>query len=360
MKRILLFISFCLCMQAYLMAQPVAQFNTTTQNLGAIAWRKPVNITYRVKNTGDKPLVISNVTTSCGCTTAMWSEHAIAPSGEGFVTAIFDAASIGKFYKEVSVYCNASTLPLYLSFEGEVVAPGVEKEAPRAMPYNIGMIGLNKEEITFDSIHRGTRPTMEIEVVNNSTTEYTPVLMHLPPYLKARAVPETLSRGKAGKIFLTLDTYGVPKLGITTASVYLARYSGDKVGTDNEIPVSIVLLPDFSKVDAFTKANPPQIELSATELNFEKLFLGEKKTQTVIITNKGKSKLNIREMQIFSIALSVKLPKKEIKPGESVKMKITVLANNLPRVKRTPRILMITNDPKRPQVEIKVKAALYK
>ena len=69
--------------------------------------------------------------------------------------------------------------------------------------------------------------------------------MHLPPYLSAKATPEVLGRGKNGKIVVTLDTDKLPKLGITRTSVYLSRFPGDKVGADNEIPVSIALLPDL-------------------------------------------------------------------------------------------------------------------
>lgn len=39
-------------------------------------------------------------------------------------------------------------------------------------------------------------------------------------------------------------------------------------------------------------------------------------------------------------------------------MKITVLAQNLPRVKGSPRVLMITNDPNQPMITIRVKARL--
>jgi len=78
----------------------------------------------------------------------------------------------------------------------------------------------------------------------------------------------------------------------------------------------------------------------------------------IIITNTGKSDLTIQDMQVLNIALAVRLKKRVLKPGESTKMKITVLAENLPRVKGTPRVLMLTNDPKHPKVTIRVKATV--
>ena len=49
--------------------------------------------------------------------------------------------------------------------------------------------------------------------------------------------------------------YNRQKLGLTTASVYLSRFPGDKVGEENEIPVSAILLPDFSHISQQERLN---------------------------------------------------------------------------------------------------------
>ncbi len=225
-------------------------------------------------------------------------------------------------------------------------------------PVAFGAIRLDKDEIEFNDVNKGDHPEFDILVANTSNKAYSPVLMHLPPYLSAKAVPEVLGRGKNGKIIVTLDTEKLPKFGITRTSVYLSRYPGDKVGSDNEIPVSAVLLPDFSGLTEQQKNNPPQISLSTTQLEFPPLKPNQKKSQNVIITNTGKNDLVIQDMQVFNIALAVNLKKTVLKPGESAKLKITVLGDNLSRVKGTPRVLMITNDPKKPSVTIRVKAKI--
>ena len=66
MKRIYtsLVISFiCLLVQA----QPRITFDSESKDLGYVLWRNPVTVSYKFTNTGDKPLVVSNVTVSCGC-----------------------------------------------------------------------------------------------------------------------------------------------------------------------------------------------------------------------------------------------------------------------------------------------------
>ena len=317
-----------------------------------VLWKHPATATFTVKNDGDKPLVISNVTTSCGCTVADWTKEPIAPGATGVITSVFDAKALGRFNKSVGVYCNASNRPIYLAVRGEVTAD--PKNYTVTHPYEIGAIRLNKDAIEFDDANKGDKPTVEILVANTTEDVYTPVLMHLPPYLEAVAVPERIAKRSTGKIKVTLDTDKLPKFGLTTANVYLSRFPGDKVGAENTIPVSAVLLPDFSGLTEQQRLNAPVVELSTTELTVPALSEKEKKNFTVVVKNVGKSNLEITDLQVFNSALGVQLKKRVLKPGAQTKMKITAYGKYLNKVKGTPRVLMITNDPNRPKIIVKV------
>ena len=345
---ILLWAAFCLTG----MAQAKATFDKEVHDLGVVLWKHPATATFTIKNEGDKPLVISNVTTSCGCTDAEWTKTPIAPGATGKITSTFDAKALGRFQKSVGVYCNASARPIYLTLRGEVSAD--PKNYTLTHPYEIGPIRLNKDAIEFDDANKGDKPVMELLVANTTNEVYTPVLMHLPPYLEAVAVPERIGRKATGKIKVTLDTDKIPKFGLTTATVYLARFPGDKVSDENAIPVSAVLLPDFTNMTQQQRLNPPAVELSATELSLPPLEEKAKKKLTVIVKNVGKSDLEITDLQVFNSALGVQLKKRVLKPGMQTKMKITAYGKYLKKVKGTPRVLMITNDPNCPKVIIRV------
>ena len=79
------------------------------------------------------------------------------------------------------------------------------------------------------------------------------------------------------------------------------------------------------------------------------------KKAEIVITNKGKSPLEIRSMQLFTPGIEITLAKQKLNAGESTKMKITGYAQDLSRVKSRPRILMITNDPRQQKVIIEIK-----
>ena len=333
-------------------AQAKATFDKMTHEFGVVLWKHPATATFTIKNDGNKPLVISNVTTSCGCTVADWTKEPIAPGATGVVSSTFDAKALGHFYKDIGVYCNASDRPIYLTLSGEVSAD--PKNYTLTHPYEFDAIRLDKEAIEFDDTNKGDKPTMEILVANTSSEVYTPVLMHLPPYLEAVAVPERIGKKGTGKIKVTLDTDKLPKFGLTTATVYLSRFPGDKVSEENSIPVSAVLLPDFSNMSQQQRLNPPAVELSATELAVPLLAENAKKKLTVVVKNVGKSDLEITDLQVFNPALGVQLKKRVLKPGAQTKMKITAYGKYLKKVKGTPRVLMITNDPNCPKIIVKV------
>jgi hypothetical protein len=57
---------------------------------------------------------------------------------------------------------------------------------------------------------------------------------------------------------------------------------------------------------------------------------------------------------MFTVGLQVSLNKSKLAPGEYAKLKITAMERDL-RLVRSPRVLMITNDPEQPKVVIEVK-----
>ncbi|APD07688.1 hypothetical protein UJ101_02187 [Flavobacteriaceae bacterium UJ101] len=63
--------------------------------------------TFVFTNTGAKPLVISRVQTSCGCTTPEYSKEPVLPGAEGKIVVKYDTKRTGPFQKSITVYSNA-------------------------------------------------------------------------------------------------------------------------------------------------------------------------------------------------------------------------------------------------------------
>lgn len=335
-----------------LWAQPQFSVNHEVANLGEVSFQLPRRVSFSVTNKGNQPLVIKQVTPSCGCTTVNWPRTAIAPGESGEITAMYDAAMLGVFQKELEVYTNASDEPVYLHLQGRVVAEASDYSG--TFPIDLGAVRINTNVIEFDDVNKGDSPAAEIQVVNMGRKSYKPELMHLPPYLTARYFPETLAGGRIGKIVLTLDSKRLMRMGLTQTSLYLARFMGDKVGDENEISVSAVLLPDFSKLTARQLEQAPVMALSADSIDLGSLDGKKKVSGVVTIKNEGEKPLSVRSVQVFSNALNVSLGNRTVAPGKTTKLKITVVGKYLEKSKNRPRVLLITDDPKHPKAIVTV------
>ena len=87
-------------------------------NLGTFPWQEPRTCTFTLRNTGDRPLVIHDVTTSCGCLTVDYPEEPARPGEELTLRAHYRADSRGTVLKSMQVYCNAQGSPLRLRVTG--------------------------------------------------------------------------------------------------------------------------------------------------------------------------------------------------------------------------------------------------
>lgn len=92
--------------------------DSTHQELGKIKEGEMPEISWKFKNTGDKPLVIVNASGTCGCTVAEKPEQPVAPGETGVIKAKFSSEGrVGPNNKQVAVMANAKGAnPQYLGF----------------------------------------------------------------------------------------------------------------------------------------------------------------------------------------------------------------------------------------------------
>lgn len=77
---------------------------------------------FEFTNTGKAPLVITNVSSSCGCTVPSWTKEPVAPGAKGKIEVKYDTNRVGPISKTVTVTSNAKQNPVKgLRIKGEVV-----------------------------------------------------------------------------------------------------------------------------------------------------------------------------------------------------------------------------------------------
>lgn len=148
MRRTLLTLSILMMAVLGVSAQPKLSFDTEKYDFGAIMWKQPATAKFVITNTGNKPLVIHKVETSCGCVVSSWTKKPVRPHRTAVVEATFDARMLGHFHKFVRIYSNATAKPVSLSMIGMVSSEIVDYS--RNYPIQIGSIHIDTDHIEFE------------------------------------------------------------------------------------------------------------------------------------------------------------------------------------------------------------------
>lgn len=120
---------------AFLSAQSIS-FDKTTWEYGTIKQGADGHRVFTVKNTGDKPLILSKVKASCGCTVPSWDKKPIAPGKTAKIKVGYNTSRAGSFRKLIEVFSNDpkhSRSVLYITGNvegGKKVAKKVKRLTP--------------------------------------------------------------------------------------------------------------------------------------------------------------------------------------------------------------------------------------
>ncbi|GAA4271100.1 DUF1573 domain-containing protein [Aquimarina gracilis] len=125
MKKVMmiLFIGF---MGVALNAQDAKiEFKTEVIDYGEIAKGSDGVRQFEFTNTGDAPLIISRVYSSCGCTIPKKPEKPIAPGESGVIEVKYDTKRVGPIRKTITVYSNAKEATKAIKIKGTVLDKSV-------------------------------------------------------------------------------------------------------------------------------------------------------------------------------------------------------------------------------------------
>lgn len=320
---------------------PVMNFAKTKNNFGDLKQENgPAKVVFEFTNTGGKPVIISNVTSSCGCTTPSWSKQPIPPGKKGFVEAVYDPRNRpGNFSKTVTVYSNATNSPVKLNIVGNVL----EKQNPIAesYPQQIGNLKLNNIYLNFGNIYNDKSKTLELKVYNptSSVMKITVDKRYMPAYVTVSVSPEQLGAKKTGKITVTYDASKVHDWDYKVGYLYL-NINGVRV-SNKRIQISAIIKEHFTQEQ---KLNPPKIEFDSKSFDFDTINEGQVIEHVFTFKNTGTSDLIIRKTRSSCGCTAVTSTNEAIKPGGTGTIK-AIFNSTHKRNRQIKTITIITNCP---------------
>lgn len=101
---------------------PKIEFNKQVHDYGKIERNGDGKSFFVFENTGNAPLVLNKVTSSCGCTTPKWPRNKpLQPGSKDTIVVKYNTRIIGNFHKSVTVHSNAeNNSRIRLKIKGKV------------------------------------------------------------------------------------------------------------------------------------------------------------------------------------------------------------------------------------------------
>ena len=331
--------------------KPKIEFEETAHDFGAFKEADGVQTTtFKFKNSGSVPLVLSNVRASCGCTTPKWTREPVAPNGTGEIQVSYNPKNRpGAFNKTVTVSSNAENPTVVLRITGQVEQR--EKTLAEQYPRQIGELRAKTNHISFAQINQNSVETKELELINDTDNPITVGLQQIPNHLTAKVTPETIKPHERAYLSVTYNATDANTYGFTSHRIYLSL-NGSK-DYKNSVGVSATIQEDFSNLTPEQLSNAPVAKFDEQSFDFGDMNQGDKKEHTFTLTNSGKSDLIIRNVRSSCGCTAVAPSKKVIAAGETAPIKVTFDSRGK-RGRQSKSITVITNDPKNPTTTLRI------
>lgn len=99
----------------------IIKFENSVHDYGTILQGADGVCEFKFTNSGDEPLVLSSVRSSCGCTVPSYPKDPILPGQSNFIKVSYDTKRIGAISKQITVVSNATEPTIQLSIKGNVL-----------------------------------------------------------------------------------------------------------------------------------------------------------------------------------------------------------------------------------------------
>jgi archaellum component FlaG (FlaF/FlaG flagellin family) len=315
---------------------------------------------FRVRNTGNAPLVISHVQSSCGCTEPEWTKDPIQPGRIGDVVITYAAKNRpGPFSKSLTVYTNEKKFRQRLTVKGDVVPK--QSNLKIVLSDTIGIVQIERKVFTFYTLNPNQDVTQNVWIKNYTDEDATLSIENIPPYLTVEA-PEQLKSGKVERLRITANGKQTRMRGRIIHHLEWKTVTASGKTSVKILPVIVNFIDDFSKMTPTEKQNGAAIQIPQAALDFGKVkksrrFLGiggsKKVSLQFTVSNTGKSPLTLHSVSCDNPLLHVDMDKKTLQPEESATLTVSLNPGDM-RTDFGEDIIIVSNDSKAPVREINV------
>lgn len=314
-----------------------------------------VEVEFLGLNQTDSTIVISDIRTDCGCTTAAYSKDTIYQSKIARIKINFHPDQRGgAFTKMIVVRTSQDIYGDTLYLQGFNIP--LPDDLDVAYPVTNQGIGMRLAAVNMGNVytHEPRRKLLELYNSGNDSLTISSISAALPEYLKIKLVPNSIPPNRRG--LLAIDYDGQIKNDFGLVEEELTLYFEGK-----ENPIRLKLLANiFEYFDPVLKSMEsvvPRLGITEIDIDLKNISSDQIIKKEISLTNQGQEVLEIRKVITNCACMLVELGGNRLLGGESIQLNYTFDPKGRRGIDHK-HITLFTNDPIQPVRTIVIRSMI--
>lgn len=330
----------------------VVRFDRTIWDFGDVTTGQgALNCSFKVTNISDSPAVIYNVVSSCGCTGVKWTREPLRPGASGTIDATYsNEEGPYPFDKTLTVYISGVNKPVILRLRGTAHAKKMTRED--LFPVRRGSLGFKKDNIKLGNLSQGSQRSDAVEVTNFGQAPVKVEFADVTEGMQISVSPNPIPAGQNATMtfIVTADRSRWGK------NYY---YASPVVDGRKYSPLGIWAFTreDFSGWTEEQKADGPKPMFEASSVDFGNRRKGDKFEVAFKVKNLGGAQFKIYKADPENAAVTPETFR-AVSSGKEGILKFNVDSSSLPAGEVDILIILTTNSPLRPIVNIHINGTI--
>ncbi len=335
------------------------EFDRTVHNFGDIMLGSgPVSCTFNLANKGAKPVVIYNVSTTCGCTDVEWTREPIRPEGKGTIKVTYsNDEGPYPFDKSITVYMSDEKKPVILKLRG------VSNEKPRPLtelyPVHFGALGMKDDMLKCGNLEQGRSKSDAVMVANLSSQPIKVSFPEISENLNITITPNPIPAGETAEMKFTVTAdreiwgrntyYATPAVNGKTVK---SKDGKSRIG------IWAFTKENFSRLTDEQKQKGPMPRFETSTFSFGKAPKGTEIHAEFTFRNEGKQPFCVYKLDTDACCYSHStIPVAD--PGETVSFRVHIDTKDMKAGEMLTIVTLTTNSPSRPIVNLFISGELF-
>ena len=301
---------------------------------------------FRMKNIGNKPVVIYNVTTTCGCTDVTWSREPVQPGKTAVISATYtNDEGPYPFDKALTAHISGVGRPVILRIRG--VSHQKEEPLDVRFPLHSGKLGLKGTELKCGNLEMGGHKSEEVQIANIGSSPMTIDFTGVSDGLSLETDPNPVPAGSTATLHFRVDAVD----GIWGKNYYYATPVIDGKPSGLKLKIFAFTKASFDDLTGEQRDNGPKPIFKSSTYSFGKIRPGTRVTASWEFTNIGKSAFKAYKVDVDAEHFT-NTPVPEVGANAKGRFSVTLDTTGMPAGETLVMVTLTTNSPVRPIVNL--------